>query len=431
MDKLSNAEYFKLSIKHNLHLKLRWVLSVFGIVVSGNDLVRVEGNKHIVSVNEETYELSGTNINQPIFRYSDIVKVESKFLSIIKSDIETTRGRLLMNAIIIEYGLSGKIPYINNSFTFSDIQEKILPMLVEDENYIDDDNHISLTQYKRATTANTYVRQFTPVTVVSATEKTITPPPGVIAYKHKLIKEYKSKYGDDVLSDVVKVIEIEDKLKAYDYEYMKDDPTVGIITSSKALNTARKKKYLTIGTEMGISDKSNVSTIETSLLEGIPKDPVVIGKVFNALRAGSYSRGLETQVSGVIAKYLSRGTHSFKITEENCKVTYGLTIDVNKDNHAALVGCYQIINKKDIRITTTSVLKLVGTTIELRSVLYCKAKGDRYCKICAGDTMSRNENSPGLVAIRMGGKAIEASLAKFHVKNLSVHNVTLDELLGL
>ncbi len=425
-EKLTKNEYLLLSLINHLPLKLSWIIGMFGIPISDSEFVKIEDTNYVVNVNNISYIISDVKVGEPIFESKNPINLKKNLFSIVKEDIETTVGLAILNYLFLEYGLEGRVPYINKVFTFSSLEkEYIIPKLVI--NSEESSNNVSIRLYKKVTSVVTYIRNFVPVIVVSATEKTITSPPGVDKYKTDLIKEYKKKYGEDVLTDTTKALEIEKKLMAFDENYLKDDPTLGIATSKKIMGSSRKKKYLMIGPQSVLVEKSTTNSIPNSLLEGIPKDPKIISSIINGLRSGSFSRGFETKTSGLIAKYLIRATHAFKIIEDDCGVKMGITIVITKEIAPFMIGNYLLEGSKVKNITKDTILSLIDKTVVLRSPQYCKSEGDSFCKVCAGDTLARTENGVGLLAIGLGGKALLASLGKFHHKDLGLYDLKLSE----
>ena len=62
-------------------------------------------------------------------------------------------------------------------------------------------------------------------------------------------------------------------------------------------------------------------------------------------------------------------------------------------------------------------------------MLYCKAKGNGFCKLCAGRNISRNKNGITLVSLELGAAAMVANLKKMHNSTLSLYELTLDDLI--
>ena len=145
----------------------------------------------------------------------------------------------------------------------------------------------------------------------------------------------------------VHIAELEDDLKAFDKEWLKDDPSLGISLSGKILDNSRKKRYLSFGNEDGITHKEDAVFVETSLLEGYPKDKEKLAVMFNSVRAASYSRGKETQTSGVISDKLVRGLIGFTVKTNDCKTIKGKSFSVTKATYIALVGRSHFVNKKN------------------------------------------------------------------------------------
>jgi len=390
-------KYLLKAISLGLDKELLWLRTILGKPTISNKYYNVE--KGVYTLEEETFKLSS-----PLLASDTKVKIE------IEGKIKTVTGfRYIANIIYIERPFNGKIPFQDKSFTYNDIYYE----------YIVDDllakKGISIDEYRAFMKAIVFTHPLAPLIVHTETVKTITPPPGIVAYKKKLIQEYKDKYGDDVLKDELKTLEIDNKLKAFDAKYMEDDPTMDIVTNKKIMNVSRKNKFISIGKPTALIPTTETGYIEESLTEGKVLDIDKIVAVNNAIRYGSASRGIETQLTGLIAKYLSAATRGFKISSEDCKVKKGYKVKIDEVN---------ILFINNIRFDTKGVLIQckVNDVVEMRDYMYCAEKGNNFCKKCVGILASGTYNPVILKSITTGGQALSGSLGKFHavVKDITI-----------
>ena len=421
------VEYFKYAIKNKLLSKLEWIYSMFAKPMSDTKYIKIRKDKYYVVVDGKEIEVTMNKDDAFLSPYDKITLTKEDLVNIVDK-VDTTIGRALINYIVFVHPFGNKIPYNNDSMLdLNKIHEnKIISRLSNKES----ENSISIKEYNSFGISLSMVRSLAELFVISSTEKGILPPPNIKEFKQKVIKEFKDKYGPDVFKDRVKVAEFENRLKAYDREWLKDDPSFGISLSGKILNNSRKKRYLAFGAEDGILHKEDAVLVENSLLEGYPKDKEQLATVFNTARAGSYSRGKETQVSGVISDRLVRGTTGFRIKGTDCKTTNTYRLHVTKDNFISLIGRSHLVGSKRILIENDiDAGKLVDTYINLITMLYCKTKGNNYCPVCAGKSISKTKNGFTLIALDLGASAMSANLKKMHDSTLAIYELTIDDLI--
>jgi len=392
--------YLIKAIEEGYHKDILWLRTILGIPVKSNKYFNVKTKEYIL---EESFKLP-----VPLIVADTMVEVP------IEGKLKKIKGfKYIAYILFILEPFKGKIPYQEDSYTYNSIFKKYIvkDLLNEDKS----DKLITIEDYKRFMKAIVFSHNIAPLIVHTETERTITAPPGIVEYKKKLIKEYKAKYGDDVLKDELKTLEIDEKLKAYDREYMKDDPTLGVVTNNKIMNVSRKSKFISIGKPTALIPTTETSYIEGSLTEGNKLDAKNIVDINNAIRYGSAARGMETQLTGLIAKYLSASTRAFRVTKDDCGVKKGFKVLITKDN-------ITYINNIRYDIKGNIIKAKVGDTIEMRDYLYCKLEGNNFCKKCVGIIASKIYNPAILTAITTGGKGLSSSLSKFHavVKDIKV-----------
>lgn len=430
MNKISKKEFLKYSIDNQNVLLLEWAISSFSILMEDSKFVKLGlGNDIIVNVNNEDLILEGAIKNTPIFTPTDVISIEKLFIENLNEDIETTVGRILLNYILLCYNFKNKIPYINGVIKVNDIESKYIAKLLKDT--IKEPTDISVEEYLNFVDACLYLENWADVISVSSTLKSILPPPGVIAYREKLIKEVVSTKGKEALNDYTVIADIENKLKEYDKEFLKDDPSFGKLLDGKILDNSRKKLFLMTGAARNFKEDSTAELLETSLNEGWDKDPVKLTEQFNSIRHGSFARGKETFKGGLAAKILLRATSSMLIDKNDCGTKSFKNWEVTKDNAKYLVGRYIVNNDKLLCIEDeTTASTFINKIVKLRSPMYCLTKGENICAICVGKSLSNNENSIPLLITSIGEVMLKSSLKKVHNNNVSTTEINLMEAIN-
>src|SRR5574344_1380664 len=101
-------DYLKYSNKQEFMLRLDWLFTFFTIQDKGmkpNQYLRVTNNKFEVNVNNGWEELEDARVGEPIFKILENLIVTKDMIKNIKSDTESTIGRVLSNKILLEYPL--------------------------------------------------------------------------------------------------------------------------------------------------------------------------------------------------------------------------------------------------------------------------------------------------------------------------------------
>jgi len=401
-------EYFRYAIHMEYLTSLKFYYSTMTIPLqNSNDYYKVDGNKYLVKIGDSYEEVQGRTTDVPLLQIQDPIVLFNADLPNIDTQVDTTIGRAIINYVALVYNFKNKIPYLNdNNIDTGTLEKLVLDGLKKDT--------ISVPEYINFVDSCSMLQSLSRITTVSATYKTMTPPPGIVAYKNELIKEFDKKYGKNWVKSMTTVIEFQSLLKAKDAEYLKDDPTNGILTSGKVKDNARAKMYLAFGIDAGFSEDSMAepNLVFNSLLEGYPKDKEQLTVIYNSSRAGSFSRGNETKNGGVAAKNLLRATGGISIVTGDCGSKIAKETIVTKDNANTLVGRFYLDGNKLVKIEDGS--KLVGKTIMLRSPLYCKHTDGTICSTCAGENLANYRKGVTILATDISSVLMTNSLKKMH-----------------
>lgn len=411
-------EYFRYAIKAELLTNLKFYYTVMTIPLqNSNEYFKIENKRYFVKLEKGYEEVSGKTTDEPLLAIGDPITLFNADLPNIETSVDTTVGKAIINYVTLVYNFKGKIPYVNKSMiSCSTLEDLVCDALKKDV--------VTVQEYINFVDSCSMLQALSRITTVSATEKTMTPPPGIIEFKNNLIKKYDKLYGKSWVKDMVRVIEFQDELKKVDDEYMADDPTNGIITSGKVKNNARVKQYLSFGTDAGFSEGSDITPdlVFNSLLEGYPADIKQLTTIYNSSRAGSFSRGNETKNGGVAAKNLLRATASLVIEPRDCGSKIFKELHVTKDTAEALIGRTILVNGKLEKIDNPS--KYIGKVVQLRSPMYCKRTNGHICGVCAGDNLLNYRKGVTILATDISSVLMKNSLKKMHtsVKKLVLAN---------
>lgn len=418
---MTNIEYFKHMLHQDHFLKLEWFYSVFAMAYDNNKYTFIKDNKYYVNLFTTTEPEVITNVipNRPLLSINEgIIITKDDLENVTDTDvIKTTLGRVIINKILLVDNFGNKIPYINKTIKPTDIENIIA------EN-MHTKNIITVPEYIKFVDSASFLQGLSRITTISATEKSVVAPPGITKFKKEVVNEFNAKYGEDWSKDQTRIVEFESRLKAYDAEWLKGDPTDGKLTSGKVKNNARSKMFLTFGAEAGFDKKGeNPNLIVESLGDGYPDDIDKLITMFNTSRAGSYDRGKETQKGGAVAKDILRATSSITIIDGDCGSTKGKSLTVTEDNYENIAG--RNIFEGNKIVTVDNPKAYIGKTILLRSPMYCISTGSNICSVCAGSVMSRYKTGIPFLVTDISGILLKSALKSMHGTTLSTVNVDI------
>ena len=403
-------------------LKQKYILDLFTFIAEDeyeDDFIKIKDSSYYLKTEEE--DLLITNKYKDTFlTFTTKIIIPKDFLPNVKNQIETTIGRLIMNYILLSNNFKYKVPYINQPFNIGYIEKNyIVNLLSDDPNELD---KIQMDEYIKFMDSVIYIEGFSKFLSVAATEKTLLPPDGIQEYKAKVLKEIKAKYNiKDKITDPKIMAEVEEKLKAYEDKWLEGDVSKGRLMHGKT-EIARKKMFLDVGVTNTFNGKDDA--VERSLSDSWGTDPETLATLFNDARSGSYYRGAETQNGGVAAKVLLRASADIDIKDEDCGSKMGIEIAISK-NH---VGRYILEGGKPLLLTNENIGKYENKVKVLRTPMFCKL-GKNFCTTCSGIPMKDYEKGVSLLSIETGGGILKLSLKKFHVSELSLANVSIDDIL--
>lgn len=415
------AEYFQYALRHDLLSKLKFFYSTMTIPLqNSNDYFKIEKDKYFVLMNDVYRELQGKTTKEPIFTLKDPVLLFNADIPNIKDKVETTVGKAIVNYILLAKNFGAKLEYLNESTGAEKYENIVIDALKKDI--------ITVEEYINFVNSCTMIQGLSRIVTISATYKVLTPPPNLEKFKKDLIAEFDKLYGKNWVKDSVKVIEFGNRLKEEDAKYIADDPANNKLLSGKVKNNARAKMYLSFGADAGFDEVgADANMVFNSLLEGYPEDKKQLATIYNASRAGSFSRGAETQDGGVLAKVALRSTANLTIEPGDCGAKYGKEFYVTKDLAKALAGRSIIKNGKSEKIEDGS--KFIGQTIMIRSPMYCEYKHPTYCSVCVGENLANYRKGATVEATLISNTILTLSLKKMHNATKKIHTVELSEMI--
>jgi hypothetical protein len=415
-------EYLKQSLLSHQYRKKSWLISNFSIT-SFKDLPNAEYEIAIdqffnykTIIGDTVVTIDDAIKKAPLFSFKDKLTIDGSWYPGITAPIETTLGRLLFNYIAIYSSFGTKFPYINEMIDVGKIENQIAAKL-QSTTSDKSDAYYYVDELIKFNDATQFICQLSTLCTISATPKNIVKPPGINEFKAKLIKEY-----GDRLRDPVVLAEYEKKLKAYDEEWLKDDPSNGVFLTGKLKNVARKKMYLGVGME-GSFDESpaSITPITNSLDQGWHTTPEEFTAAINGQRSGAVARGLDTQKGGVLYKQLIRSTNNIKITDNDCGSKLGLHRTFNLEDYRKLINRYIILPNGGIKLIESEeeAKKYVDKEVILRSPMFCKESGSNRCRVCMGESMAKIPKGLTIPITEISSIVLNTFMKRMHVTGVS------------
>ena len=410
---MKRMDYLKLSIQWKCYRRIDWFTTAFAVFREAEDawekdkfpgrIVSKPWGYSFVNQELELERIDDAKPGEPLFAMLEELTVDPTWLPNIKAPTLTLVGSLMANAILLVESFGSKIPYMAENISITEIEM----FIIQNRGTEKEPEKIQIQEYQKMGQGVELMKMLHSFSVYSLTRKNTTKPTGLDEYKAKLIAEY-----GDKLKDPVYLAEFEDKLKAFDTEYLKGDPTLGKLVSGKIKNNGRRKLFLSSGAEGGLGRE--MVPITESLIEGVPLNPKNFAATVNGSRSGSYFRGVDTVKGGVSFKILIRVLSSFKVVPGDCGSLYGLETYFTKKNIETLVGRRLLDGKGTVIENITDAQNYLGKKLKLRSVIRCKSAGQTFCEVCAGPRLSMFKEGLAIPATDVTSTVLAASMAAMH-----------------
>ena len=437
---MKKRDYLRQALQHGSYYKKAWIVSAFTITKEGQDaykqdpypyrLVAEPWGFSFITEAGELEKIDDGDPKQPLFTFKERIDIDPTWAPNVKEAMNVPVGNLLANYICVISPFHDKIPFVTGRFNVKKIESVIAPILKDtpDEGAPRDSKAIYVDELEKFINALQFIKSLSQLCTWSTTKKGITPPPGIKEFKAKLLEQYKGQ-----LTDPIKLVEFENKLRDYDSAYLQGDPSYGnfIEEGGDIKDTARKKMYLTVGADATFGDGTVVNPVLSSLEDGWPTDPEYFAEMMNGLRFGSFARGSETVKGGVSAKYLLRAANNFKIDDTDCKSKLGIHRRYTDKNISKLIGRHVIDGTSVVFVENKEMaLHYVNKDLIVRSPMYCKLDGEHICKVCAGEKLAQYPEGLSIPLTEISSVLLKASMALMHATVLSTKKIDLTKVLS-
>ena len=142
-------------------------------------------------------------------------------------------------------------------------------------------------------------------------------------------------------------------------------------------------------------------------------------------------KAVGTKDSGYLAKQLLAAMQTERLDEPgtDCHTTRTVDLKLTASNIKDFKYRYIVENGKLIELTQEELTKRIGTTVKLRSPLFCLDPVGS-CNVCAGNMNYKLNNlNIGLGCSRVAETLKKLGMKKFHVSNLKSKQIDPDDML--
>lgn len=430
---MNNLDYFRLAIQYKFLDYIKWYYTLFTILKDGyeDEYLIIKDKKCLVKFpDRENEEIVDYVFGRPVIDFRQKMYVDKEDIPIIEIGKERYLGRIILNYLMI-YSIFGTKVKFQENFNLAVIQDDIIAKRLSD--YTTEQQDIIIEELDEFMDLGPFLEELIEIFVTSSSKKLLTPPAGLAKFKKDLIDKLSKEHGSNWKDDPTVLAKYDASLKEYDKEYMKDDPTYGVVGKGKLVNIAKKEMFGSLGgVTTTLSGKPETAFIKESINEGVPLDAEMLAIVMNNAREGSFSRGAETMFGGVIAKLIIRAIGSMKIIRKDCGAKKGKKVMLTKSNHKNYTSLYRILSngKTELMHTKEDTAKLIGKTIEYRTPMECISEDNTRCHICMGSVMGEKENGLSILGTETSDILMAAFMKAMHGSELKVKKINWTEVIS-
>lgn len=410
MKSITLLDYLKLCIEHKLYFKRRWRLRMSMTVLEAKESPDlhpyIDGKQWVFTYNDELYTIDDIPLDRSPLKWRDVLKLPKGFLPNIKSDIETTYGRLLLNIIGFVEEFGDLIPYHNEEFTANTFHKIYYGLykagkIKNSSQLINSISRLSMLEADAE------------MGVPAASIETFTTHPDM---KKRLAEEIEKNKDD--LNNPAKQAQIDKVGVTLDKEYVKGTQAEAFFISGKMHSVVRKKTKMMYGSETNL-DGRPTDLITKPLAEGLELDRME--DWVNVARAGSISRGGLTAMGGYEVKLDDNAYGHLEVSDVvDCKTKKGLPVTITDSKRDMYVGM-RILGSNEV-ITPEFVQKNMDKIVTIRVPGYCKLEND-YCQHCMGDSVAKDKYGIPSGVMLIDSKSMDAMMQAAHGKAVEVTRV--------
>ena len=438
---MKKLDFFLRAMRAEEFRRTEWVLSAFALIQEDPEKWKTNPYAYrIVQTGAGHFFVDPDNDNQltliddaepgqPPFALKDRFRLPANMVPNQKTDVETNYGILLANYIMLVYPFGEKVPFKTGRWGAQQVADEVLSRIVDDpelvpgsealwakaESMPPEKQPITVSEYLKFTQSAFYLPAFSQITIPAHSARSLQTDPQIAVRKAQLLEQYK-----DQLHDAAVIAKIEKELVEMDKAWIKGDSSEGFLAlgANKNFGVVRKKLYLMLGSETGLSTSLYANLIKNSLEEGweVNKFP----DMNNSSRAGSYDRGAQTMLGGESVKWLFRATTNINVVKGDCGTKLGNLVVMDDKNLKKYLGFGILDDHGSTTILTgDNGGSYLGKAVRVRSPMFCKSPMTDYCEICIGPRLAATPYGAATAISEMGSVMMLISMKAMHGKVLA------------
>lgn len=365
-------------------------------------------------------------MESPKYSFQDEFYLEpGSYYGAVKERTRTNCGQWIVNNAL--YGncptIIKVLGYVNKPFdkkTINGNEKKLVIMIAEKK--------LSTDEYiKYLNNIQWFGNVFNAAVAPSFTPGTTCMLPDVKKEKDKLYKEYSDEINK---GDVIKSVQISDKLMKMAKEEVKNDVGMDVYNSGAKpkFGNVYRSMYVSRGPIYNASE-GKFDNSKNSLSEGMDvKDLKTYG---NSVVNGAYPKAIGTAKAGYETKKLFACYQAIKAGPKgsDCGSKMYREVSVTSNNIGNIIGRYYLNGNKLEVIKEENANKLIGKTIKMRSPLYCAAPSGTICNKCLGEMpYSLGITNIGLTSSAVGTSLLNLLMKSFHDTTQHITKIDINKM---
>lgn len=431
---MNKFEYFKYCFNRRTYQDKMWLIAAYSVISNtpNNEKLlancpfvihRTDTGFYFLDENNQQVEVTGGDINNPLFRPAEIIDWKVGDHPFITEDVSTTIGGSLLNFSLLWEPFKGKAPFRNAKFDGKVIKKIIDKLMVDNPKPGEEvpPGKASVTECLKLSTQDNFLRGLNDIFVKTAGVKALTVSPEVLALRDKLFTE-----NSDKMNDPVVFANIVDQVVEADRQEMLQGESRNFFINDGFISSARKKMFITFGLEED-PNTGEMVFVKNSLNEGWNTEQMTF--YVNSAIMASYGRGIATGEGGDLVNQLINLTSLILVTEDDCGSVYGENILITEKNFSGWNGSFYL-NKENKPVQITDESKnLVGTTVRMRVPQFCQTTNSCLCLKCCGVALGGNSDQLSSTVVYIGTDFMLLEMKKMHVNITQAVTLDLDDVL--
>lgn len=394
----------------NKELSFQDIMSIINGNISSNDILKF--TNVVPTINDDgtfTVKPNKWTVRSKIILFpGDVLNLKTK--------IETTIGRAIVNKVLKIDPFGSFFEYDNNPIKINEFTNKVTVFLLKGD--------VTTDQMIKFFNNAVWLTRFSDMVIPSLSKTVLVTPKQSVELKDKLQKEN----GELIKNgDVSYITKVENPVLANVIENIKNDPSYSLFYTGKPSVGNNLKQSISTFSPIYNVTKGKFDIPEGNLLTG--HDIKKYDSMANSNISGTYARNIQTQEGGSIVKTVYNAMNNLQTAEagSDCKTTLYKQVRITKENKTLYLYNYMVEEGGLILLTPDNIDRYMNKVCYFRSALYCKwHKKFEICNKCCGELPYKiNISTIGLLTSRLPFQMVKSSLKQFHNSTIQLTNYNI------